>query len=129
MLAIGIQVWSKLSGLSRLVLRDWSPIWQLVPLASWRKQKTVKDAQRHYFIYYVCIINREAQTKYYESSENGYKVLDSVLRILRNTLCNPCQISYFLFLQFHVTIEDTELELLQEREPIQVHFRGKEVVL
>ena len=61
--------------------------------------------------------------------ENGYKVLYPILRILGNTLCNPCQIPNLLLLQLHVTEEHSVLELLQERFLVQPDLHLEEPVL
>ena len=51
----------------------------------------------------------------YVCLEYGNVVFDFVLVFLGYTLCNPNNVSVFLFLQFDKSVENTEVELLLER--------------
>lgn len=55
--------------------------------------------------------------------------MNTVLRILRNALCDPRQTPNLLLLQLRVAVEHAKLELLQERQLVQVHLRREEPAL
>ena len=62
-------------------------------------------------------------------SENRYKVLNSVPRLLCDTLGDPRQVPDLLLLELEVSVEHAVLELLQERQLVVVHLRDEELVL
>ena len=62
-------------------------------------------------------------------SEDRDKVLNTIPRILGDTLRDPCDSSDLLLLQLEVRVEHRVLELLQEGEFVQVHLSLEESVL
>ena len=62
-------------------------------------------------------------------SENRYKVLNPVPRLLCDTLGDPRQVPDLLLLELEVSVEHAILELLQERQLVVVHLRDEELVL
>lgn len=77
--------------------------------------------------YFVCVMG--AADHVTGSLEYGYVVVDLGAMLLGDALGNPDNVAALLLLELKVRIEDTKVELLQEREHVQLDLVLEELVL